>query len=89
MKTPILYKVAPREIVNKLARAARKIFDGILCVDKIGSRPRGILCVGKIGSVPQDRQPRQSAIIFFDSPFWRPGRLPYSAPQLHTRAVDH
>ena len=29
---------------------------GILCVEKIRSRPRGILCVDKIGSVPQDRQ---------------------------------
>ena len=47
-------------ILNKLARAARKIFNYIidfsrfsqrtLCVDKIISQPRGILCVDKIGS---------------------------------------
>ena len=36
----------------------------ILCVDKIGSRPRGNLCVDKIGSVPQDRRSPQQPFFF-------------------------
>ena len=39
----------------------------ILCVDKIGSRPRGNLCVDKIGSVQQDRATR-SRNHFFSRP---------------------
>ena len=61
---------------------------GILCVDKIRSRPRGILCVDKIGSVPPEWR-SLPAITFFPSRFWRPGRLSCYAPTLHTRAVDH
>ena len=57
----------------------------ILCVDKIGSRPRGNLCVDKIGSVPQDRA-AGSAIPFSPGQFWRAGRLSHYAP---TTAHSH
>ena len=92
-KTAFFCKIAPHFkkhsaamhfTIVKLPFSARSP-PNILCVDKIGSRPRGNLCVDKIGSVPQDRVSRP-AIPFSPGRFWRAGRLSHYAP---TTAHSH